>query len=470
MMMSPYSYVYENIKWKKKDEIKREIEKLKRQIKDLQQKVDNNKKCVTKPDYNTQLSVYKSYYNYIVPFFIENVIFDLHNEKDPFWVQCVREFVLAVVDLEFKEANLKEVLDYFIVDGDNSKLESFEKFEHFKKYDKDAINKLLDNPQKTKLSYFKVMQDKFKKYAEQFDSDEQYPYSFKQLENKELKQKEITYVVEKQVRNLPTNTKFCFADFLKKYELDKNEQLKYAIEFITTLNNYVLPISEDISGLPQSLPVVRINVNDYFKKLDYDFYLYHSLEGFECKLSPKNFAAKTRDNGLIILNKSPEELNNLWNEFLEFVKTAKPYIPYKPKRGVKTGVTIEEHWAKKLKYIFKKLPDYYEAITYLKNIFHNKENMGNMSLDVKAKQQLASKLLNVNVDIIEKASTEIDDILVVMLTNENTPISKGYKGGYYLLVGNDGGILYCSSSAYDVKQLLKEYKNGKRTPIESFKK
>lgn len=96
MMINPYSYVYENIKWKKKDEIVREIEKLKQQIKDLQQKVDNKKKCLTKPDYNTQLSVYKSYYNYIAPFFIENVIFDLHNEKDPFWVRFAFERTLEI--------------------------------------------------------------------------------------------------------------------------------------------------------------------------------------------------------------------------------------------------------------------------------------------------------------------------------------------------------------------------------------
>lgn len=73
---------------------------------------------------------------------------------------------------------------------------------------------------------------------------------------------------------------------------------------------------------------------------------------------------------------------------------------------------------------------------------------------------LAAKLLNLTTDEIQANSDIIPELAALYVS---IPI----KSGYSLIVGNDGEVLYADSTVGYTKH-LKAYKEGKRTPIESF--
>ena len=59
---------------------------------------------------------------------------------------------------------LEDLVAYFIVDTDENDLKSYEKFEHFKRYNNKSIDSILDCPDRTKLSYYLVMQNRLKNF------------------------------------------------------------------------------------------------------------------------------------------------------------------------------------------------------------------------------------------------------------------------------------------------------------------
>jgi len=73
---------------------------------------------------------------------------------------------------------------------------------------------------------------------------------------------------------------------------------------------------------------------------------------------------------------------------------------------------------------------------------------------------LAAKLLNLTLDEIQSNSDIISELSALY-------VSIPTKGGDSLIVGNDGQVLYADSSVGYTKH-LESYKEGKRTPIESF--
>ncbi len=73
---------------------------------------------------------------------------------------------------------------------------------------------------------------------------------------------------------------------------------------------------------------------------------------------------------------------------------------------------------------------------------------------------LAAKLLNLTTDEVQANSDIIPELSALYVS---IPI----KSGESLIVGNDGQVLYADSSIGYTKH-LEAYKEGKRTPIESF--
>ena len=91
-------------------------------------------------------------------------------------------------------------------------------------------------------------------------------------------------------------------------------------------------------------------------------------------------------------------------------------------------------------------------------------------LSLADQQKLVSKLLKIDINLVKKVSFVFPktDILMVMITEDYKEIYEGYKGGIRLLVNNNGEVLFCSSAAMSNNELLEAFKNGKRTPIDSF--
>lgn len=94
----------------------------------------------------------------------------------------------------------------------------------------------------------------------------------------------------------------------------------------------------------------------------------------------------------------------------------------------------------------------------------------NKKLSLSDQQELASKLLKVDIQTIKNASEMLpaDNLLMVSLSEDGIGLDAGYKGGIRLLVDNTGEVLYCSSTVISNAELVEEYKKGRRTPIESF--
>ena len=81
-------------------------------------------------------------------------------------------------------------------------------------------------------------------------------------------------------------------------------------------------------------------------------------------------------------------------------------------------------------------------------------------MEYKDKVALAAKLLKLPVE-------EITDYSEVFEEENALYVSVPVKGGASLLVADDGTVLYANSSvSLDVH--LREFKNGRRTPIEAF--
>ena len=106
-----------------------------------------------------------------------------------------------------------------------------------------------------------------------------------------------------------------------------------------------------------------IQNQDKFNKLDFDFRLFYSLDFGEVKLSPSLIAFLSFPDRRLIILEDKEKCNEIFNDFLGFVKTAHKYI--KPKKGLSLGVVTEVAWAKKPKYWLKKKPSPDETKDFL---------------------------------------------------------------------------------------------------------
>ena len=171
MMLSPEQYFLENFTASHEEQINA-LRKLSQDINLLKEKIANGELCLSKPSYDTQLKTLLSYQDYIVNYFLTKRIFDDAYEKDPTWTICVRNFILACRDVELSNLGLEELVTYFIVDTDENDLKSYEKFEHFKRYNNKSINAILDCSDRTKLSYYLVMQDQLKKFRAWLNNEE----------------------------------------------------------------------------------------------------------------------------------------------------------------------------------------------------------------------------------------------------------------------------------------------------------
>lgn len=139
--------------------------------------------------------------------------------------------------------------------------------------------------------------------------------------DKELKQK-IETVVERNIRELKIGTEFYFRDYLVKHNLSEKEMLSLSTEIAQHLRAFVMPKQNNaVVGLPFNVPYIRINLENEFKKIPYEFYLYHSLMGLEFKLSSKVFAVKLKF-GIFKINDS-NEVKKFVECFFEFCKNCK---------------------------------------------------------------------------------------------------------------------------------------------------
>jgi hypothetical protein len=183
---------------------------------------------------------------------------------------------------------------------------------------------------------------------------------------------QITSIVEADVRSLKDGTKFCFKDFLAKYNLSNEEMTELSTDLASKLNAYIAStVDGQTVGLPQNITYVRICLADFFKKLPFEFYLSDALRRLSFKLSPNLFAVITKSQ--IIKIDDQTKTNKLWQDFLTFAKTTKQYRPIVIKNNSKIdGAYIEEYWKRSLKNIFKKVPDTELTINYLTKVF--KEN------------------------------------------------------------------------------------------------
>ena len=118
----------------------------------------------------------------------------------------------------------------------------------------------------------------------------------------------------------------------------------------------------------------RIQNQENFNKLDYDFRLFYSLHFGEIKLSPKMVAFLTFPDRKLILLEDREKCGKIFNDFLSFVKTAQKFE--KHKKGLRTGVGVEVKWARKPKYWFKKKPSADETKDYLYGVLKENDLLG----------------------------------------------------------------------------------------------
>lgn len=114
----------------------------------------------------------------------------------------------------------------------------------------------------------------------------------------------------------------------------------------------------------------EIQNQEKFNKLDFDFRLFYSLDFGEVKLSPNLIAFLSFPDRRLMILEDKEKCNEIFNDFLGFVKTAHKYI--KPKKRLSSGVITEVAWAKKPKYWLKKKPAADETRDYLFTVL--KEN------------------------------------------------------------------------------------------------
>ncbi len=126
----------------------------------------------------------------------------------------------------------------------------------------------------------------------------------------------------------------------------------------------------------------RMQNQEKFNKLDYDFRFFYSLRFGEVKLSPNMIAFLSFPDRRLMILEDKEKCNKIFDNFLEFVKNAGKYKYSKPKRGLATGISTEVEWAKKSKYWLKKKPSDDETRDYLYDIL-NENNL----LDEKTKRE-----------------------------------------------------------------------------------
>ncbi len=81
-------------------------------------------------------------------------------------------------------------------------------------------------------------------------------------------------------------------------------------------------------------------------------------------------------------------------------------------------------------------------------------------MDRKSQIELAAKLLKLDVEIVEKYATDLENLNAVY-------ISEKIKGGRSLIVADDGSVLYADSSI-PPQEHIKAFLDGIRTPIEAF--
>ncbi len=81
-------------------------------------------------------------------------------------------------------------------------------------------------------------------------------------------------------------------------------------------------------------------------------------------------------------------------------------------------------------------------------------------MNVNDQKQLASKLLKITLNEVERNSAVIEKYHALYVA---IPIKEGAS----IIVGDDGSVLYADSSiAYSM--MLQEFEKGRRTPLEAF--
>lgn len=107
----------------------------------------------------------------------------------------------------------------------------------------------------------------------------------------------------------------------------------------------------------------KLNNQDKFDKLDYEFYFYCSLDFGKVKLSPNHIAFLTEPpHRELFLLEDKEKCEKIFADFLIFVKSAAKFK--KTPKGAKTGVSVKVSWANKFKYLFKKKPSTQQTFDY----------------------------------------------------------------------------------------------------------
>lgn len=94
-------------------------------------------------------------------------------------------------------------------------------------------------------------------------------------------------------------------------------------------------------------------------------------------------------------------------------------------------------------------------------------------INYEQQQDLASKILGVNIGVVKKVGVVRDntDVLIVTVTTEGLEIPSGYKGGAKTLLidSNKKSLLY-TGSALSIDKLYEEFLNGRNTPIDKLLK
>ena len=186
-----------------------------------------------------------------------------------------------------------------------------------------------------------------------------------------------------EIKSLPQNTIFKLRDIFQKFNIEEKDMMKMFNDIIDDIKDHVRP-GGDFGGYPYEVSLIKITMDEKTQKLikecrekfdaiDYDFYVYYSLDFGEAKISPTCFALlygqPGRYTNLYIID-DQQKTQEYFNDFLKFVKTA--HREERTQRRKATGIGYSVKWANKFKYMFKKKPSADEVRDFLKKIF--KEN------------------------------------------------------------------------------------------------
>lgn len=393
-------------------------------------------------------------------------IFVIDKDDDPYWVAISREFFCACITETHNTKTIAQILNYFNVESERNDIKSYKKYNKYSSSENPRIKRVVDLPDSSKLSVYKIIQQKFDTYLKHRDVEREKAYDFfasdsiyettvgcwfKELYTLQNAHARETMICGEVVKPLTYND---LVTQIKALPVGLGDEEKNRI--------IQRKISEQIRFVTRETDIKEYN-NYNFRTIKYSYYLeYGSTINSSVKMfriSPTKFAMLAKNSTILCVIDDKEKTKRLYKQFKEFIKGCPHWKPEK-----RTGFVglICDMWWSGMWWWTKKMPEPSATYEYLTEVF--KQN--GFDIDgIFTQTNEVVKILNENSKLDYKIGSDYDTNISENLIANGYELVRNYMSHDYTLKAKTS-TTFVSFAGYPNDQAeyhLTQYKFNKKT-------